>query len=265
MTRLPARNYGNTAVPNVARMYDVLLGGTDNFTADRQAAEQILVAVPDGRAVAQANRDFVQRAVRFMAASGIAQFIDLGAGIPCGPAIHDAARTIIPAARVVYVDANPVVCTHWQALLAGDDEAVAVMADIRDPGAILTHPELNRLISFTQPVGVLFTAVLPFIGDAGADASVAAFRPRMCPGSMLAISHVTSDGTPPEVITGLQDVYSPAGTHLAFRARATIETFFGDFKLARPGLVDVAEWPDPRGVLVSATLRTAAGVAQVRA
>lgn len=154
------------------------------------------------------------RAVEFMAASGIDQFIDLGAGIPAGPNVHDAARSVIPAARVVYVDADPVACTHWQALLGSDDGAVAVMADIRNPGAILAHPELNRLISFNRPVGVLFTAVLPFIGDADAGASVAAFRQRMCPGSMLAISHVTSDGTPPEVITGLQDAYVPAGTHM---------------------------------------------------
>lgn len=176
-----------------------------------------------------------------MAASGIAQFIDLGAGIPYGLGIHDVARTVIPAARVVYVDADPVACTHWQALLATEDGAAVVMADIRDPGAILAHPELNRLISFTQPVGVLFTAVLPFIGDADAEGSVAAFRQRMCPGSMLAISHVTSDGTPSGVITGLQDAYSPTGTHIAFRPRARIETFFGGFKLVRPGLVDVAE------------------------
>jgi hypothetical protein len=242
-----------------------IIGGTDNFTADREAAGQILAAVPDGRAVAQANRDFVQRAVHLMAASGIAQFIDLGAGIPRGPGIHDVARSVLPAARVVYVDADPVACTHWQALLGTEDGAAVVMADIRDPGAILAHPELNRLISFTRPVGVLLTAVLPFIGDADADASVAAFRQRMCPGSMLAISHVTSDGTPPEVISGLRDAYSLTGVRIAFRAQAGIETFFGGFKLARPGIVDIAEWPDPRGVLVSAALRTAAGVAQVQA
>lgn len=260
MTRPPARSYGDTAVPNVARIYDVLLGGTDNFTADREAAGQILAVVPDGRAVARANRDFVQRAVQFMAASGIAQFIDLGAGIPCGPGIHGVARSVLPAARVVYMDADPVACTHWQALLATEDGAAVVMADIRDPGTILAHPELNRLISFTRPMGVLLTAVLPFIGDE-ADASAAAFRQRMCPGSMLAISHVTADGTPPGVITGLQNAYSPTGIHIAFRTRARIGTFFGGFELAAPGLVDVAEWPDPRGVLASATLRTAAGVA----
>ena len=186
------------SVPSPARMYDYYLGGKDNFAADREAAEQALSVVPFGREVARANRQFLVRAVTFMARSGIGQFIDLGTGLPTRPNVHEVARSVLPDARVLYVDNDPMVCSHARALLATNDGVAAIQGDIRTPQAILNDPVTRELIDFTRPVGVLFVAVLHFLTDDDQPwEQVAAFRWRMASGSMLAVSHITSDGTPP--------------------------------------------------------------------
>ena len=187
------------SVPSPARMYDYYLGGKDNFPADREAAEQALSVVPFGREVARANRQFLARAVTFMARDGIGQFIDLGTGLPTRPNVHEVARSIQPDARVLYVDNDPMVCSHARALLATNDGVAAIQGDIRTPQAILNDPVTRTMIDFTRPVGVLFVAVLHFLTDDDQPwEQVAAFRWRMASGSMLAVSHITSDGTPPE-------------------------------------------------------------------
>jgi len=259
----PEVRYTDPAVPTVARIYNYLCGGTDHFTADRRAAEQILAAVPDARDRAQANRAFILRTVSAMAAAGIGQFIDVGAGLPHGPAVHQAARILVPDARVVYVDIDPVACTLWQTLLVGDDGAAAVMADAGDPEAILAHPEVRRLIRFIAPVGVLFGAVLPFLG-AAAGPGVAAFRQRMGPGSMLALSHVTATGTPPKMAAEVQDICAAAGAGVTFRTRVQVGALFGDLALAAPGLVEVTKWPSPQPGAVTPALPILGGLARVR-
>ena len=251
------------SVPSPARMYDYYLGGKDNFPVDREAAELALSVVPFGREVARANRQFLVRAVTFMARNGIDQFIDLGTGLPTRPNVHEVARSVHPDARVLYVDNDPMVCSHARALLATNDGVAAIQGDIRAPQAILNDPITRKMIDFTQPVGVLFVAVLHFLTDDDQPwEQVAAFRWRMASGSMLAVSHITSDGTPPEVQATIQDVYAEASAPAVFRTRQQIESFFGGLDLVEPGLVEVGAWrslrPSP-----PAPLRFLGGVAKI--
>jgi len=251
------------SIPSPAQMYDYYLGGKDNFPADREAAEQALSVVPFGRDVARANRQFLARAVTHMARGGIAQFIDLGTGLPTKPNVHEVARSVHPDARVLYVDNDPMVCSHARALLATNDGVAAIQGDIRAPQAILNDPITCTLIDFTRPVGVLFVAVLHFLTDEDHPwKRVAAFRCRMAGSSMLAVSHITSDGTPPEVQATIQDAYAEASAPAVFRTRQQIESFFVGLDLIEPGLVEVGAWrslrPSP-----PAPLRFLGGVARI--
>src|SRR5512135_3427974 len=168
------------AQPAAARIYDYLLGGKDNYAVDRAAAERVLAVAPDQRQLARANRAFAIRAVGVLAEAGLRQFIDLGTGFPTSPSVHESARQADPSARVVYVDYDPLVHVHNTALLAQDDHVISVQADIREPEAILDHPDVTRLIDFGQPVGVLCVAVLHLIPDAENPwGIVARFRDRM--------------------------------------------------------------------------------------
>ena len=231
------------SIPSPARMYDYYLGGKDNYEADRIAAENALSVVPCGRRIAQANRYFLMRAVVLMADEGIKQFIDLGTGIPTRPSVHEVAQAIQPAARVLYVDNDAVVTAHNRALLAKTKGIEALQADIRETAAILASPELRRLIDFTQPVGVLFVAVLHFIPDSSdPHGTVAAFTSRMAPGSYLALSHITSDGADADVMEVIQQVYATASAPAVFRSGEEIREFFSGYELLPPGLADLAKW-----------------------
>ena len=230
-------------VPSPARMYDYYLGGKDNFAADRAAAEKALAVVPNGRQIAQANRHFLAHAVVLMANHGIRQFIDLGTGIPTSPAVHELASMIQPGAHVLYVDNDPTVTVHNQALLAKSAGVRAIHGDIRAPYGIFTSPALEEFIDFDQPVGVLFVAVLHFLTDDDEpETLVKTFRSYMAPGSYLALSHITSDGTDPKVAAAIQDAYARASAPAIFRTRAQIAGFFTGLEMEPPGLVDVTEW-----------------------
>jgi hypothetical protein len=198
-----------------------------------------------------------------MARSGIDQFIDLGTGLPTKPNVHEVAREILPGARVLYVDNDPMVYSHAWALLATSDGVAAIRGDIRAPQDILDDPVTRALIDFTRPVGVLFVAVLHFLTDQDEPCEqVAAFRRRMTGGSMLAVSHITADGTPPDVQATIRDVYAEASAPAVFRTRREIEAFFAGLDLVEPGLVEVGAWrslrPSP-----PAPLRFLGGVAQI--
>jgi hypothetical protein len=225
-------------------MYDYYLGGKDNFPADRRAAEKALSVVPQGRAVARANRRFMVRAVKYMARNGIKQFIDLGTGIPTSPNVHEIVRGIAPDARIAYVDNDPVVTIHNRALLANNNDGVAAIhGDIRYPLDIVTSRTLRQIIDFGQPVAVLFVAVLHFLTN-GDDPynSVSVFRDHMPAGGYLAISHITSDGTDPDVIAAIRDAYANASAPAVFRTGQQIREFFTGFELVRPGLTEVDRW-----------------------
>lgn len=259
----PASGLSPTAIPSPARIYDYYLGGKDNYAIDRAAAEEALSVVPHGRQIARANRDFLIRAVTHMAERGIGQFIDLGTGIPTSPNVHQAARGINPGAKVAYVDNDPIVTTHNRALLArADDRLLAVHGDIRNPYSVLARDDIWRLIDFSQPVGVLLVAALHFIPpEDDPEASVAAFVRTMAPGSYLALSHITSDGTPPAVIATIHEAYRTATAPAVFRTRRQILEFFSGLNLIEPGLADLSEWHTSPCEDAPAALRFLAGIA----
>ena len=232
----------DTSRPNAARIYDYLLGGKDNYASDRQAAEQLLRALPDAALVARANRSFMVAAVRQVAAFGVGQFVDIGTGLPTPPSVHVCARTIVPDARVAYVDNDPVVVAHSRALLATDDRLTVINGDARDSAAILTDPQFGSLIDLAKPVCVMFVSMLHFLTTDEADAAVATFREAMAPGSYLVISagHGNERNIPAE--GQIQAAYGRETT-LTGRPAAEIAAYFGEFDLVPPGLVPVTEWP----------------------
>jgi hypothetical protein len=232
----------NPAQPAAARIYDYLLGGKDNYAVDRAAADKVLAVAPDQRWLARANRAFAIRAVGVLAEAGIGQFIDLGTGFPTSPSVHEAARRADPSARVVYVDRDPVVHVHNTAQLARDDHVVSVLADIRRPEVILDHPDVSRLVDFSQPVGVLCVAVLHLVTDAeDPEGIVAQLRDRMCAGSYLVLSQFASDSDP-EAMAELRAVAAGTPVETYFRPRSQILRFFSGLELMEPGLTDVQEW-----------------------
>lgn len=228
--------------PNAARIYDYLLGGKENFAADRAAAEQLSRALPDAARIARANRAFLAAAVRQVAGHGIGQYVDVGAGLPTPPNVHECARAVVPDARVTYVDNDPVVVSHARALLATDDLVSVVSADARDCQAILSALELGTTIDLSQPVCVLLVSMLHFMADSDADRLVAAFRDRMAPGSYLVLSAGCRDDSTVPMGDDIQSAYG-SGTTLSGRTACEIAAYFGDFELLPPGVVPVAEWP----------------------
>jgi len=231
---------------NVARVYDYWLGGSHNFLADQDLGRAIAAVEPGMRAIARANRAFLGRAVRFLSAAGIGQFLDIGSGIPTERNVHEVAQQASPAARVAYVDVDPVAIAHSKAILAGNENAAIIDADLRDPEKILAHETTRRLIDFSEPAGLLLMVVLHFIADAEDPwRIVAALRDALAPGSYLVLGHATYEGRP-AVAHATEKVYnSSVATALHLRSRAEIMAFFDGFELVDPGLVYVPLWrPD---------------------
>ena len=238
----------DVSVPNMARMYDYALGGKDNFAADREAVEKLFRFSPENRDVPVVNRRFLARATRFAAEQGIAQFLDLGSGLPSQGNVHEVARQVRPDARVVYVDNDPMAALHATSLLAGHDDAIAVVQeDIRAPAKVLGHPDTQRLIDFSQPVVVLFVSVLHAIPDADDPGGIIrAFARPMRPGSHVILSHLTSEGHPAELVRQKEEVFAKTPTPFSYRSRAQILGYFDGFELVEPGLTPVTSWrPEP--------------------
>jgi hypothetical protein len=223
-------------------MYDYYLDGKDNFQADRDAVARVEAAMPEIRQVAQENRAFLRRAVRYMARQGIRQFIDIGSGLPTVGNTHEIARQVIPDARVVYIDTDPMVLAHGSALLATDGNTTVATADMRRPGEVLQHPETTRLIDFTRPVGVLLIAMTHFIASADRSAIMGRLRDALPPGSHIAAAHVTSDGHSAEAVAQIEGVYATTPTPIYFREHAQVARFFDGLELAAPGLVTIDAW-----------------------
>jgi O-methyltransferase involved in polyketide biosynthesis len=229
--------------PSIARIYDYLLYGKDNFAVDRAAAEKLMGSRLEPRRMSLANRAFLVRAVDFLARQGIAQYLDLGSGLPTSPSVHEVARETIPGARVVYVDHDPIVVAHNDALLATRDGVITIRADIRDPDAVLGHEALADCVDWAQPVAVLLLSVLHFIShEEDAPAIVAKFRERMAPGSYLAVSVGTCDGADPDMLAEATETYAGARMPFTLRSRAQIMALFDGFDLVEPGLVSLPEW-----------------------
>lgn len=234
----------DTRVPNVSRVYNRWLGGQDNFSADRTAADTLSADFPGIAHVARANRLFVLRAVRHVAAQGISQYLDLGAGLPARPAVHETARAEQPGAKVVYVDRDPVVLTESRARLADVPGVTVVPGDMRQPQQVLGHPDLRAVLDLDRPVCVLLAAVLHFVIPAEADAVVAAFTAAMAPGSYLILSSGTTTGSSPMIVARLAAAYQGHAT-VTGRTATEIAGYFAGLDLEPPGLVDVWAWrPD---------------------
>ena len=236
----------DTTTPHPARMYDAYLGGTDNYQVDRAAVAEVIKRAPEIRAIARANRAFLGRAVRYLAGEcGIDQFLDIGTGIPTAGNVHEVAQQAAPGARVAYVDNDPIVNAHASALLTGPGSTGIVLADLRDPEAILSHPVTRELIDFSRPVALLLIAILHFItGDENPARILAVLRDALPPGSYLALSHVTSDFRT-SAATSAMDVYRNATSPVTLRTHAEISGFFDGWDLVEPGLVQAPLWrPD---------------------
>jgi SAM-dependent methyltransferase len=231
--------------PSAARVYDYFLGGAHNFAVDRALAGQIAAMTPNIGETMRSNRVFLRRAVRFLAAQGVRQFLDIGSGIPTAGNVHEIALEAAPDSRVVYVDIDPVAVEHSRAILAGVDRTGVICADMRDVDRLLVEAEKLGL-DFTQPVAVLLAGVLHFVPDSDdPQAIVAALGAAVAPGSFLLISHATGDGQPPEVIEA-QRLSGRTATEIVLRPAAAITPYFAGFDLVEPGLVFIPRWrPDP--------------------
>jgi hypothetical protein len=235
--------------PNAARIYDYNLGGSHNFAIDRQTAEQLNKAMPDFPRIQRASRAFLRRVVQFLVGTGIRQFLDLGSGIPTVGNVHEIAQRAAPASRVVYVDVDPVAVVHSRAILADNDLTAAIQADVRHAAGILTDPAVRSLLDFTRPVAVLMVSVLHFIADEEDPLRiVGAFRDAMCPGSYLAISHATTEGSTSDQIRAGVRIGRKNRVESTMRGRVEVARMFEGFEILEPGVVFTPQWrPDSPG------------------
>jgi hypothetical protein len=239
----------DTSVAHQARVYDYLLGGKDNYAADRAAAEAWLQVNPDLAPSALANRAFLGRVVRYLTAeAGIRQFLDIGTGIPTAGNTHEVAQTIAPETRVVYVDYDPIVLAHARALLTSSEAGATeyIDADLRDTGTILD--QAGQLLDFTRPVAVTLVSILHAIpDDDDPHAIVATLLDAVPSGSYLAISHMGSDLIGSETLREMADIGKRMSLQqYTSRSREQVARFFDGTDLVEPGLVRVEEWhPEP--------------------
>jgi len=237
----------DTSVAHVARVYDYWLGGKDNFAADRRAGEQAIQAYPDIVYSVRANRAFLARTVRYLAAeAGIRQFLDIGTGIPTANNTHEVAQSVAPGSNVVYVDNDPVVLTHARALLVSGDQGHTnyIDADLRDTGRILAEAALT--LDFSRPVAIMLMAILQHIDDAEDPyAIVSSLLAAVPPGSYLTISHPAADLAAQQMAQMAERLNKLMAEKVTFRTRAQVAPFFEGLAMVEPGLVRVQEWrPD---------------------
>jgi hypothetical protein len=224
-----------------ARMYDYYLGGIHNFPADREVAKAIMDRTPMLRTIVRDNRAFLARAVRYLTSVGVHQFLDIGSGIPTEGNVHEIAQAAVPGARVVYVDIDPDAVSESLDLLEGNQGATAIRANVREPRAILDHPQVRNLFDFDQPIAVLLVAVLHFVEDTDEVGDiVTTFRSALAPGSHVVVAHATID----ELIFDRRlwdktqrEYRQQTTTPLVPRKKSDVARFFDGFEMVEPGLV----------------------------
>ncbi|MEV7623567.1 SAM-dependent methyltransferase [Actinoplanes sp. NPDC089786] len=255
----------DTGRPHPARVYDFLLGGKDNFAADRAAAAEGLKANPNVATAPRENRAFMGRVVRHLAGeAGVTQFLDIGSGLPTSPNVHETAQAADPAARVVYVDNDPLVLTHARALLTSTPEGrtAYVDADLREADRILPAPEARDTLDLGRPVAVLLMGVLHFFPDDDAYDLVPTIMAGLPSGSYVAISHVTGDHDP-EGWARFTAVMRRQGIESHLRDRAGVARFFDGLELVEPGVVPILGWrPEGPATLTDAQVALYGGVAR---
>ena len=235
--------------PSPARIYDYWLGGSQNFAVDREAGDHAMAALPNLQEAIRANRQFLGRMVHHLAADlGVTQFLDLGSGVPTVGNVHEVARYVNPTAKVVYVDIDPVAIAHARALLADVDGVEAILADLRQPDSVLTHPLVRETLDLSAPVAILTFAVFHFIpDDQHPDAIVRAYTEHAAPGSYLAMSHGAPDTVlPREQDTMMNDYAQSTGVRIITRGADQISGWLTGLDIQPPGLVTIDQWrPEP--------------------
>jgi SAM-dependent methyltransferase len=239
----------DTNVPQSARVYDYWLGGKDNFPADRAMGEAIAEQVPTIRTQVRAQRAFLGRTVRYLVReAGIRQFLDIGTGIPSAGNVHDVTQEFAPESRVLYVDNDPIVLAHSRALMPSTAErrVAFILADLREPEAILGDPTLANTLDLAQPVGLVLIGIMHHLRDADDPRRiVATLVDALASGSYLVLSQSTPDFDP-EAMRGLAAVSERGGIPNVPRTFADTEPFFSGLELVEPGLVPIVAWrPDP--------------------
>ncbi|HLN71269.1 MAG TPA: SAM-dependent methyltransferase [Streptosporangiaceae bacterium] len=254
----------DTSVPHIARVYDYWLGGKDNFAADRAMGERTLQAYPNLVFSVRANRAFLARTVRFLVGTaGIRQFLDIGTGIPTANNTHQVAQHIAPETRIVYVDNDPVVLSHAQALLRSSPEGACayIDADLRDPDAILAGAA--KTLDFSQPVAVMLIAVMHFVGD---DAEASTIMNRLMggcvPGSYVALSHAASDIDADQMAEMVRRLNESTAEKTTLRDRAGVTRLFAGLDLVEPGVIRAAEWRPDTDLEAASPAALWAGVAR---
>ncbi|WP_330433859.1 SAM-dependent methyltransferase [Streptomyces sp. NBC_00825] len=241
------RQHVDLSLPSAARMYDWLLGGSNNYEVDRVACELLLEVAPTSREIALNNRWFLQRVVRVLAEEhGIKQFIDFGSGLPTQRNVHQIAQDADAQSRVVYIDNDPVVLALGQSLLDENDNTAILPVDMTDTDAIFGHPDFRRLIDFTQPVAALFVSVLHCLSDSvGPKALVERVVDKLAPGSFVVVCQLVSDDRRVrDDVTNLMKTQT-GGNWGRVREKTDVEEIFEKLLVEEPGLVDVTDWrPD---------------------
>lgn len=237
--------------PSIARVYDAVLGGKDNYEVDRAVRDQLFAMGPEAVHLARDNRAWLARVVRYLTATvGIDQFLDCGSGLPTAENTHQVAQRAVPEARVAYVDIDPVVLAYGRALLTDDASTVIAPADIRDPQAVLASAEVSGLLDLSRPVGLLHVGILHHVNDDEQPYDVlSSYVSALAPGSFVAVSHfyTPADDSPlAERAANVEQVL--LGGELGrgrFRTRAEIQRFFDGLEMVDPGLTYLADWwPD---------------------
>jgi hypothetical protein len=241
----------DASVPSIARVYDAVLGGEDDYEVDRAVRDQLFATGPEAVHLARDDRARLARVVRYLAGTvGIDQFLDCGSGLPTADDTHQVAQRVDPGARVVHVDDDPVVLAHGRALLTDDASTSVVAADIRDPRAVLAAPEVGDLLDLNRPVGLLHVGILHHVDDdEGPHDVLRGYVDALAPGSHVAVSHfhTPADGSPlAERAAAVEQVL--LGGELGrgrFRTGAEIQRFFDGLEMVEPGLSALARWwPD---------------------
>ena len=247
---MPDRKFSATEFdasrPHVARVYDYLLGGKDNFAADRAVGDQMIASLPAIQVGVRAQRDVLGRVVRYLVGEvGIRQLLDIGSGLPTAENVHEIAQLIEPATRVVYIDHDPVVLLHATALLADQKATFAADGDLRDPAGILTHPVVLDHLDLDEPIGLLMCGILHYILDEENPAELVGTLYRALPRGSYVMIHHLLDMEDPAAATLQAQMRGGLG-RAQFRTHAQIRDLFDGLELVEPGLVPVPDWrPDP--------------------
>ena len=233
----------DTTRASTARMYDFFLGGCHHFEVDREAAKEVLAILPQAREFARKNRAFVRRAVKYGIEHEVRQYLDLGSGLPTVGNVHEIAQRLVPDARVVYVDNEPVAVVHSLDILKDNPYATCIQEDITVPDRVLQHPKTLELLDFSQPIMVLMCAVLHFIPDEQQPARIVqAYSDALASGSYLALTHATASDYPDQ-LADVVEIYRRAQNQVHLRSRAQITAMLAPFEhLVYPGVVYTPQW-----------------------